>query len=52
MICCTRYVHNKLIKVLRMHYGELIWKFKEHERKKKMMVDDYILNIVLDKIKK
>ena len=34
MICCTRYVHNKLIKILRMHYGELIWKFKEHERKK------------------
>ena len=31
MVCCTRYVHNKLIKILRMHYGELIWKFKEQK---------------------
>ena len=46
----TKYVCNKLIKMLRLHYDELIWKTEEHEGEKKLMVDDHMLDRVLDKI--
>ena len=48
----TRCVHSKSIKILSLYYHKLIGKNEEHEGKKYLMVDDYILNKVLDKIKK
>ena len=51
VIYFTRYVHNKSIKILRLHYDELIGKIKEHEGKKHLIVD-YMLDITLHKIKK
>ena len=47
----TRYVHCKSVKILSLHYHELIEKIEDHEGKNYLMVDDYILNKVLDKIK-
>ena len=35
-----------------MHYDELIGNVEEHEAKKYLMVDDYMRDILLDKIKK
>ena len=52
MIYFTRYVHNKAIKILRLHYDELIGKIEKHEGRKYFMVDDYMLDSLLDKIKK
>ena len=52
MIYFTRYVHSKSIKILSLYYHKLIGKNEEHEGKKYLMVDDYIVNKVLDKIKK
>ena len=52
MIYFTRYVRKKSIKILRLYYDELIGKTEEREGKKVLMVDDYMLNKVLDKIKK
>ena len=49
MIYSTTYVHNKSIKMLRLHYDELIGKI---EVKIYLIVDYYILDRVLDKIKK
>ena len=37
--------------MLTLHYHELMGKIEEHEGKKYLMVDDYMLNKVLDKIK-
>ena len=37
--------------MLSLYYHELMGKFKEHEGKKYLMVDDHIINKVLDKIK-
>ena len=51
MIYFTRYVHRKLIKVLSLHYHELMGKIKEHEGKKYLMVNDYMPDRVLDNIK-
>ena len=34
VICFTRYVNNKSIKTIRLHYDELIGKIEEHEGKK------------------
>ena len=51
MICFTRYVKKRLIKMLSIHYHELIGKIKKHEGKKYLMVDNYTLNKALDKIK-
>ena len=48
----TRYIHNESIKVLRLLYDEIIGKIEKYEGKKYLMVDDYILDILLDKIKK
>ena len=47
----SRYVHSKLIKKLSLCYHEFIGKIKEHEGKKYLIVNDYILDKVLDKIK-
>ena len=52
VIYFTRYVRKKSIKILRLYYDELIGKTEEREGKKVLMVDDYMLNKVLDKIKK
>ena len=52
VIYFTRYVHSKSIKMLSLHYSELMTKIEEHERKKYSMVDDNVLDKVLDKIKK
>ena len=46
----TRYVHSKSMKMLSLHY-ELMEKTEEHERKKLLMLNDYVLDRVLDKIK-
>ena len=51
VIYFTRYFHNKLIKILRLHYDELIGNIEEHERKKYLIVD-YVLGRVLGKIKR
>ena len=48
----TRYVHSKFIKVLSLNYHEVMGKIEKHEEKKYLMVDDYILDKVLGKIKK
>ena len=48
----TRYVQCRSIKILSLHYHELIGKTEEdHEGKKYFMVDDYMLDKVLDKVK-
>ena len=47
----TRYVHSKLIKMLSLHYIELMEKIEEHKGKKHLMINDYMLDKVLDKIK-
>ena len=52
VIYFTRYVRKKSIKILRLYYDELIGKTEEREGKKVLMVDDYMLNKALDKIKK
>ena len=52
VICFTRYVNNKSIKTLRLHYDELIGKTEEHEGKKYLIVDDYMLDIVLKRFLK
>ena len=52
MIYFTRYVQSKSIKILSLYYHKLIGWNEEHEGKKYLMVDDYIVNKVLDKIKK
>ena len=51
MIYFTRYVHRKLIKMLSLRYHELMGKNKEHERKRYLMVNDYMPDRVLDNIK-
>ena len=59
VILFTRYVQKKSIKMLNLHYHELIGKIEEHEQKKYLMVVVYMLNkdkirqdqIRLDKIK-
>ena len=41
--------------MLSLHYHELLWEIREHEgkkRKKYMMVEDYMVGRVLNKIKK
>ena len=52
VIYFTRYVRIKSIKMISLCYRELMGKIKEHEGKKYLMVDDYILDKVLDRIKK
>ena len=47
----TRYVHSKSIKVLSLHYHELMGKIQEHEEEIYLMVNYYMLDKVLEKIK-
>ena len=47
VIYSTRYVYSKSIKMLNLYYHELMGKIEEHERKKYLMVDDYMLDKVL-----
>ena len=49
-IYLTRYVHSKSIKMLSLHYHKLMKKLM-NMKKKYLMVNDYILDGVLDKIK-
>ena len=51
VIYFTRYVHSKSIKMLSLYYHKLMAKAKEHGGKKHLMIDDYVLDKVLDKIK-
>ena len=37
--------------MLSLYFDKLMGKIEEHERKKYLLVDDYMLNKVLDKIK-
>ena len=50
-ICFTRYVHTKSIKMLSMHYHDLMGKIEEHEGKKYLMVDNNVVDKALDEIK-
>ena len=50
VIYFTICVHSKSIKILGLHYQELMGKIKEHEGEK-IIVEDYILDKVLDKNK-
>ena len=50
-ICFTRYVHTKSIKMLSMHYRDLMGKIEEHEGKKYLMVDNNVVDKALDGIK-
>ena len=46
----TRYVHTKSIKIINRHYDELMGKIGENEVEKYLMVNNYMLDKVLDKI--
>ena len=48
----TRYVYKNSRKILSLHYHELMGKIEKHEGKNYLMVDDYMLNKELDKIRK
>ena len=39
-IYSTRYVHKKSIRILSLHYHELMGKTEEHKGNKYLMVDD------------
>ena len=52
VIYCTIYVLSKSIKMLSVHYHELIGKVEEHEGKKYLMVNNYKRDKLLGKIKK
>ena len=45
----TRYVKSKSIKMLNLHYYELLGKIEEYEGKKTLIIDDYLLDKSLDK---
>ena len=44
VIYLTRYVNCKPIKMINLYYHELREKIEKHERKKYLMVDDYMLH--------
>ena len=46
-----RYVHIKSIKMLSLYYHELMEKVKKNRGRKYFMIDDYVLDKVLGKIK-
>ena len=46
----ARYDRGKSIRMLSLHYQKLLEKIEEHQ-KKYLVVDEYIINKVLDKIK-
>ena len=43
LIYSTRYVHSQSIKLVILHYDELIGKLKEYGEITYLMVDDYML---------
>ena len=45
----TRYVKSTSIKMLNLHYYELLGKIEEYEGKKILIIDDYLLDKSLDK---
>ena len=47
----TRYTCRTLVKMLNLHYHELIGRTEKHERKKYLMVNDYMAENVFDKVK-
>lgn len=47
----TRYVHKKSIKLLSLYSHELLEKIEEHEEKSFLIVDNYMLEKLLEKIK-
>ena len=51
LIYFTRYIHTKLIKILILYYHELIEAIEEHGGKKYLIVDDFMLDKVLNKIR-
>ena len=51
MIYFTRYVNSQSVKMLSLHYHELLGKIEKHEGKKIFDICFYILGGVLDKIK-
>ena len=51
VICFTRYARSKLMVIVSCYYHKLTGKIEEQERKKYMMVNDYMLYKVLYKIK-
>ena len=51
VIYFTRYDHKKSIKMLGLHYHKLRERIEEPEGKIYLMVDDYMPDKVLDKIK-
>ena len=50
MIYFARYVRCKSTKIFNLHYHELVAEIEYHEVKIHLMVDDYMLDKVLDKI--
>ena len=51
MIYVTRYHPDKSMTILSLYYDELIGKIEEYEGRKYLMVNDYTLDKVLDKMK-
>ena len=51
VIYYTTYTHCKSMKIITLHYNELIRKIEDHEGKKYLMFGDLILGKVLEKIK-
>ena len=51
MIYLTRYVRKVSVRMLSLYYHELIGKIEEHEGKMYLMIDDYMLDKRLSKIK-
>ena len=51
MIYFTRYVRKMSVRMLSLYYHELIGKIEEHEGKMYLMIDDYMLDKRLSKIK-
>ena len=50
VIYFTRYVNCKSIEMLSLYFYKVMERIEEHEGKKYLMVDEYILNKVFDKI--
>ena len=51
MIYFTRFVQSNSIRMLSLFYHKLIERIEEHERKKYLMVGDYMLDKALKKVK-
>ena len=50
VIYFTRYVNCKVIKTLSLYFYKLMGKIEENEGKKYLLVDDYMVDNILDKI--